>query len=275
MVKTWPPGCHEVVGMAWMPRLGQTGVQGGLHQGGGVLGARLQPGAQPGHVIVGCFLDELDAQVSAAGKRTSSMGSVIPGCWTVATGPQPSTVSKHQVSSCRRCGRAKRWTLLPSAVMTVGLRVGGRAMTLHSISWAVWLPDPAWIRSKYRKRLSLCSNRSVQPVPCRREPPSRIPLTGYSGAPYPGWTSVSWRPSSPADSSAPSPWWCWSRPCRPPRAAGHGRLWWPTFRDAAAGLPRDPPPGAPAGVRLPAALLGTGLCGVLTTFSTLQLELLQ
>jgi hypothetical protein len=74
------PWCHEVVGMARMLHLGQPGVQGGLHQGLGVLGLQFQPDSQPGRVIVGCFLDELDAQVSAAGKRTSSMGSVIPGC---------------------------------------------------------------------------------------------------------------------------------------------------------------------------------------------------
>jgi len=52
------------------------------------------------------------------------MGSGIPGWSMDATGPQPSTVSKHQMSSWRRCGRAKMWTLLPSAVMTSGLGVG-------------------------------------------------------------------------------------------------------------------------------------------------------
>jgi hypothetical protein len=44
------------------------------------------------------------------------------------------------------------------------------AMTLHSISWAAWLPDSAWMGSKERERLSLWSNRSVQLVPYCREP---------------------------------------------------------------------------------------------------------
>ena len=46
---------------------GKTAVQGGLHQGGRVLGSQFQPGSQPGRVIVGRFLNELDAQMSATG----------------------------------------------------------------------------------------------------------------------------------------------------------------------------------------------------------------
>jgi hypothetical protein len=54
--------------MAWTLHLGQAGIQGGPQQGLGVLGSQFQPGSQPGSVGVRGFLDELDAQVSAARK---------------------------------------------------------------------------------------------------------------------------------------------------------------------------------------------------------------
>lgn len=63
-------------------------------------------------------------------------------CGTEAIGPQPSTVSKHQISSFLRCGRAKRWMLLPSAVITLafgvvsGQSLSGAARHLM----AAWLP---------------------------------------------------------------------------------------------------------------------------------------
>jgi hypothetical protein len=38
---------------------GKTAVQGGLHQGGRVLGSQFQPGSQSGRVIVRRFLERL------------------------------------------------------------------------------------------------------------------------------------------------------------------------------------------------------------------------
>ena len=58
---------------------GKTAVQGGLHQGGRVLGSQFQPGSQPRRVIVGRFLDELDAQMPATGKAHQQHGFGHPG----------------------------------------------------------------------------------------------------------------------------------------------------------------------------------------------------
>jgi hypothetical protein len=61
-----------------------------------------------------------------------------------------------------------------------------------------------------------------------REAAGRVAPTGYSEAPCPGWTGVSWRPSSPAGSSAPSPGCSSSSLCQPGRAPGRGQRLWPT-----------------------------------------------
>jgi hypothetical protein len=85
-----PPRSHEVssrkvargsggVENSWMLHSGKTAVQSGLHQGGGVLGSQFQPGSQPERVIVGRFLDELDAQISAIGKAHQQHGFGHPG----------------------------------------------------------------------------------------------------------------------------------------------------------------------------------------------------
>ena len=58
---------------------GETAVQGGLHQGGRVLGSQFQPGSQPGRVIIRRILDELDAQMSTTGKAHQQHGFGHPG----------------------------------------------------------------------------------------------------------------------------------------------------------------------------------------------------
>src|SRR5439155_8228360 len=51
------------------------------------------------------------------GNRTTSMGSAMPGCSTVATGPHSRTVSNSQRNSSRLCGLANTCALLPREVM--------------------------------------------------------------------------------------------------------------------------------------------------------------
>jgi hypothetical protein len=48
--------------------LGQPRIQRGAHDGGWVLGAQFEPGPEPGLVIVGCLVGELDAEAPAVGE---------------------------------------------------------------------------------------------------------------------------------------------------------------------------------------------------------------
>jgi hypothetical protein len=92
-----------------MLHLGQAGVQDGPQQGFGVLGSQFQPCSQPGSVGVRRFLDELDAQVSAARKADQQHGFSHARLETEATGPQPSTVlSRGQSNGVMPFSRLRR-----------------------------------------------------------------------------------------------------------------------------------------------------------------------
>src|SRR6266581_6743818 len=61
-------GGHEIVRMARVPDLGEARVERRLQHGGWVVGAQLEPGAEPGILIVRRVVCELDAQMASAGK---------------------------------------------------------------------------------------------------------------------------------------------------------------------------------------------------------------
>src|SRR5690349_12739767 len=61
-------GNHEVIRMARMPDFGKSGLERRLEHRGWVVGAQLKPGAQARLLVIGCFVGELDAEMSPAGK---------------------------------------------------------------------------------------------------------------------------------------------------------------------------------------------------------------
>jgi hypothetical protein len=61
-------GSHEVVRVAGMADLGQPLVEHAAHDCGGIAGSQLQPGIEPGLVVIVRVGRELDAQVPAAGE---------------------------------------------------------------------------------------------------------------------------------------------------------------------------------------------------------------
>ena len=74
-------------------------VQSGPQDGRRVICPQLEPGSQPGLVVIRASSVNSMLGCPPPGNLTRSIGCSIPGCTTVATGPQPSTVSKHQASS--------------------------------------------------------------------------------------------------------------------------------------------------------------------------------
>src|SRR5262249_51886242 len=76
---------------------------------------------------------ELDTQRAAVRELITSMDSTVPGNSTVRAG-HPRTVSKHQASSSRRCGRAKMCTLSPGSALAALLAGGGQS---HPLSVAI------------------------------------------------------------------------------------------------------------------------------------------
>jgi hypothetical protein len=133
--------------MAWMLDLGQTGVQCGVHQGLGILGSQFQPGSQPGPVIVGGFLDELDAQVSAIGKAHQQHGFGHPGMLNRIDRP----TAEHGIETPDQVLPAM-WAgedvdIVAERGHDLGLRVGVRES--HGAAqhlMAAWIPDAAWAR---------------------------------------------------------------------------------------------------------------------------------
>jgi len=67
-------GNHEVTLVPRMLDLGKSGLERGLEHRGWVVGAQLKPGAQARLLVIGCFAGELDAEMSPAGKLTTSIG---------------------------------------------------------------------------------------------------------------------------------------------------------------------------------------------------------
>src|SRR6516162_2485298 len=65
--------------MAWMGDLSEARVERGLQHGGWLVGAQLQPGAEPGLLIVWRVVGELDAQMPATGKTHNEHRLVDPG----------------------------------------------------------------------------------------------------------------------------------------------------------------------------------------------------
>jgi len=64
--------------VTWLRDLGQASVQHAAHHRDRVVGPQLEPGAQPGLAIVESVTRELDAQVPAATKPATGIGSAIP-----------------------------------------------------------------------------------------------------------------------------------------------------------------------------------------------------
>jgi len=69
-------GNHEVIRVARVPDLGKSCVEGGLQDGSWVIGAQLKPGTEPGMLIVGCVVGELNAQMPASRKADDQHGLV-------------------------------------------------------------------------------------------------------------------------------------------------------------------------------------------------------
>src|SRR5215472_10007509 len=61
-------GNHEVIRVAWVLDLGKSRVERGLEHRSWVVGAQLQPGAEPRLLVIWCSLGELDAQMPSPRK---------------------------------------------------------------------------------------------------------------------------------------------------------------------------------------------------------------
>jgi hypothetical protein len=56
------------------PHLGEPRLEGSSVHSGGVIGTKLEPGAQTRLLVIGCIAGELDAEMSSAGKLTTGIG---------------------------------------------------------------------------------------------------------------------------------------------------------------------------------------------------------
>jgi len=60
--------------MARMLNLGKSCLERRLEHSSRVVGAQFQPGTQTRLLVIGCFVGELDAEMSPPGKLTMSIG---------------------------------------------------------------------------------------------------------------------------------------------------------------------------------------------------------
>jgi hypothetical protein len=81
----------------------------------GIVHPQLEPRTETRFLIVWGVVGELEAEAAAIRETSDEKRLIDAGCSTVATS-QPSSSAKWRQSS-RRCGRAKRCALLPSADM--------------------------------------------------------------------------------------------------------------------------------------------------------------
>ena len=113
MVKTWP-GHHDVVRVAGVLDLGQPRVERGAHDGGWIFGAQFEPCAEPGVIIVGCLVGELDAEAAAiAGPAAGAARRLAVGARTLRTANRSTLITRclNLVAALRQVPRA-RWQCL-------------------------------------------------------------------------------------------------------------------------------------------------------------------